>query len=304
LTWERIPDDPRFTDPVFPPIYGFTPDDVPCAGATSLVTVIESATTQLTASEEFWEAVNFLIGAIIGILSYLLPGIGTVIAAIVGALLVLLVNVGRAALIAGMTQAVYDQLLCIFYCWIEPDASFTEAGWLGARSQAQAEIADVAANVWISVVLTTLGPVGMTNGARVAPSNGDCSACSCEPCDEGSLYYYSGTEWVQAGYVGPNRVRAFSFHNTFTNSQSVSITWGPNGNPNFDCCTVRIAPDWEGVSDPRTPWAQETLCNGDKANHSYTWPNDWVCCAGIAFTRLSDTAFVMDFLVNPGEGCE
>jgi len=261
-TYEPLPDDPRWTDPVFPPITGAPGEDIACSGANSLVAVIREATIQVTANEGLWAAINTLIGIITGLIAWLVPGIGPIIAPIIGALAALLLNLGRQALIDGMTETVYDQLLCIFYCHILPDASFDQAGWLASAEEVHSEIADPASNIWISIMLRALGPVGMTNAARVLPTAADCSSCGCEPCSINQIwqYNYETEQWFKPQ---PESETTIVLTSTTGSAREVITIAFNQPYPTGDCCNIV---SWEQISGNQIFIVDEINCADEQTS--------------------------------------
>lgn len=186
-TWERVTNDPRFNAPIFPPLVGVPGPDLPCAGAKSGREVFRLLVDEIKANQGIWEAIAGFIAFLLSILAGFIPLVGTVITVLVTSLAMLLIQVGKAAFDTQMTPAVLDQFMCILFCNIGDDASFTEAQW----QQVKQDIVDQFGGIvepffWNNV--NTLGPAGLTNVCRVFPGlAGDCSACGCGECVDPSL---------------------------------------------------------------------------------------------------------------------
>ena len=301
-TWEPIPDDPRFTDPIYPPLVGVPVGELPCVGATSAAAVIKLATDQLIANEAAWATVIAIIETIASLVSLFLPGVGRIIAVVIGALAAALVALGRTALTAGMTQAVYDQLLCIFYCHIGDDASFTQGQWQAVKADIQTQIADAAANIWLYLFVNLLGPVGLTSAARALPTVADCSDCNCAPCSTADIFYRQGADWLPAVEIGVNLVRCFSTSNMpFSNEQYCFVRFG-EGLPD-DCCTLDLADGWTIPVNPKNPFGFETRCDGTQGGHAYPWPIAPTCVREVSFRSTENVPWSIDIEVFPEDGC-
>lgn len=198
LTWERLINDPRFNAPIFPPLVGPPGPDLPCAGAKSGREVFRLLVAEIKANQAIWEAVATFVASLLAFLGTMLPLIGTVVAVLVSTLAILLIAAGKAAFDAQMTDAVLDQFMCILFCNIGPDASFTEAQWQEVKQDIVDQFGGIVEPfLWNNV--NTLGPVGLTNICRVFPGlAGDCSACPCGACVDPQLVPGEPGENLQA----------------------------------------------------------------------------------------------------------
>lgn len=187
LTWFRVGTDERFNNPIFPPLVGPVVGTIPCAGAKSGTEAMRIVIEQFTNESLAWETILGLLTLLIGVLSVLLGPFGVAVTGVITALVWILYNFGKAAFVAHDWPAELDKYLCILFCNIEDDASFTEAGWQKVKADIVAQMAGIAETYFWNMV-NSLGPVGLTNAARIFPSlAGDCSQCDCGECTDPTL---------------------------------------------------------------------------------------------------------------------
>lgn len=182
-TWEeQRAGDTRFSNPTLPPIYGADGGEKRCRAANSIVTGIEAEKIETegryaggaTAADFVAGLVAFLVG-----LGVITGGISAVLAVITTAIAALLANITAAQFSGYFTGATWDALLCIVYCNMNDDASFSETQWQTIRQQVIADIGGGAGN-WIEKIILGMGTVGLTNMARQElPGTKDCDLCDC-----------------------------------------------------------------------------------------------------------------------------
>jgi len=175
-TWVTDPSlDDRFSGTIAPPIAGADGTEKACAAAASgeewvKQNLIESLETGATFAD--LNAAGVALIALLGV-----TGIGLLVAGFAAAIFV----AGVSAVQAAFTTEVWTQFRCILYCHIEPDGSFTTAGWQAVKTDILSDFTGV-----VSVILynwvNSVGPVGLTNSARSGfVATADCT--SCEPCE-------------------------------------------------------------------------------------------------------------------------
>lgn len=250
LTWFRVADDPRFNAPVFPPLVGPIVGTMECAGAKSATEALRLVLAEFKSNNQAWESVLGLITLLIGFLSAFLPVVGQIITAFVSAVLWVVFKIGQAAFVAYDFEPDLEVVLCILFCHIQEDASFNESGWQRVKQDVTDQLSGLG-ETFIWNWINSLGPVGLTNSARVFPSlAGDCSQCSCG-CDEpvlgaaGTLllerpdlgvgWWQVTTQWDGSVPPGPNGdfyaeilLPACCLHNAYT--YSPGLTNAPPGN--------------------------------------------------------------------------
>lgn len=184
LTWVRVRDDARFNGPIFPPLVGPVVGTVPCAGAKSATEAMRLEIELFKTTSASWESILGLITVLLGVLTALIGPAAVAIMGIITAFIFVLFNIGQAAFIAHDFTAALETYLCILFCNIEDDASFTEAGWQQVKQDIVDQL-DGLDEAWFWNHANALGPVGLTNSARLFPSlAGDCSQCTCGECVE------------------------------------------------------------------------------------------------------------------------
>jgi len=113
------------------------------------------------------------------------------------------ITLGIVEVSDAMTDDVYDQLTCIFFCHIGSDGSVTQM-------QYDAIVADVSANIGgigalaINYFLNVLGAVGLSNWGATGTTERTCDSCDCSTCytwlftesDGGWIPYLDRGDWV------------------------------------------------------------------------------------------------------------
>lgn len=179
-TWEDSPDnDPRNNSTQYPPIDGIDGDDKKCVAASGMVALIEEQIGNNLTDEMTRYTLQQLISDWVNVFIQTSNIFTALITIATNQIFALTIAVIRPAL----TEEVYEQLKCIFYCNMANDASFNNAQWSDVREQISDEIGGVA-GIFLEHLVYLLGSVGLTNLARsYGATEGDCSECDCpEPC--------------------------------------------------------------------------------------------------------------------------
>lgn len=185
-TWEELRDEPRFNAPVFPPLVGVPGPTLACAGAKSGREAARIFILRVGTSSDVFTAVSAALAFIISFISSFLPIFGTVAVILLSALALFLVALGQAAFNAVDWPTELDTYMCILFCHISGQASFSEAAWNSVKADINQQLTGIAHSVlwnWTNF----LGPVGLTNVCRAFPGlAGDCGSCACD-CDNPTL---------------------------------------------------------------------------------------------------------------------
>lgn len=178
-TWERIDEDVRFDGPIFPPLVGVPVGGVACAGAKSGREAFRLVRNRILSLGGSLEDIANVIAIILGALTVFLPLIGQVATLLLTALAILLITIGRAAFEAAITDATLEQFMCILFCHIRPDASFSESGWQAVKADVVQQMEGTVEGFYWNLT-NTLGPAGLTNACRAFPGlAGSCDSCPC-----------------------------------------------------------------------------------------------------------------------------
>jgi hypothetical protein len=175
-TWTDDPtEDPRNSSPTFPPMAGSDGDDKKCLAATGMVALIkEQVGDQLTDDMSRYTLGQLITDWVTTLIQSSNP-FQALLTIAANQIFALVISVLRAAL----TDTVYDLLLCIFYCHMEDNATFTQEDIDLIRSDIGDQIGGVA-TLFLQQLIFLLGPIGMTNLARAGgATTGDCSSCDC-----------------------------------------------------------------------------------------------------------------------------
>lgn len=195
LTWAPNPNqDPRTAiQYLYPPVVALDPR---CQSASNIVRFINNVIDDaLTAIAEGLDALSFAL-----ILLPLLVELGpfAILFDLILALAFTLMSAGATALSAAFTNEVYDALVCIFFCALEPDGSATTEDVEAIRAQIESEIGGLV-GVVMDAMLLLMGPNGVSNQGTLGDAPADCDACACGIC-EGAL----GGEGLGAWLLNPN----------------------------------------------------------------------------------------------------
>lgn len=167
--------DPRNSSPLFPPVPGDVSDEKRCIAAAGMALLVkEGVGDQLTEDMGRYSLAQLIEDWVTTVIQTSNPfqALINIVANQIFALLI-------SAVIAALTEEVYDLLMCAFYCNMEDDLSFTNGGWIAVREDISANIAGIA-GVFLEHLVFLLGKVGLTNLARSqAATEGDCGECDC-----------------------------------------------------------------------------------------------------------------------------
>lgn len=184
-TWQPDPSDPRISGNILPPPpWLTTPGTHECEGAAVATQNIHSLMDEILSSGA--TGLQALYEIISGLICIYSVGILCVAAELIAALALIITELTEAYIDGVLTDTVYDELLCIIYCHIEPDATFTESGWQAIKTDLDESSMSADAKFVLWQLINAFGPSGLTNLARLSVAvSADCSECpSCEPCTE------------------------------------------------------------------------------------------------------------------------
>jgi hypothetical protein len=251
VTWENADaTDPRFNSPVFAPLPGADGSTKRCKGANSVVAILKDEQAKSSAILDAATGLTALITAVAGYVAS--TGVGIVVGvviALMSAILTAIINAGETTFTASFGGTTWDDLLCILYCEMEDDGTFTVAGWESVVTQA-GDLANYPANEWLAHMIKVIGPVGLTNASLTGVA-GSMSCAGCE-CDEEWCYEFNfltddydfvatfGTWTLGQGWVGTTAgtgksifLRKAHAMTTFTHVE-IDVVYNPRGNLNFD----------------------------------------------------------------------
>ena len=100
-----------------------------------------------------------------------------------------LIDIGQANIAAAFTDAVYDDIRCIFSCYIDGSGQISQSNLDAAYDQIEAAHAGVVAST-IGELRFFFGDVAMSNAGVARDDTGDCSACPA--CDWIVEYDFTG----------------------------------------------------------------------------------------------------------------
>src|SRR6185503_14895828 len=186
LEWEvNSTDDPRFNGIIYPPIPGEDGSTKKCTAANSLVTTVkaeqEHQASLLSAGATFAEFVAGITQFLVGI-SVITGGVTAVIAVITTIIAAFVAGLVSSEFEDAFTTETWDDFLCIVFCAMEDDGSFTHAGYAQAMTKCITTIGGTAGS-WLQKMVITMGTVGLTNAARAGRAGSrSCDGCDCTDC--------------------------------------------------------------------------------------------------------------------------
>lgn len=199
ITWTPDPaNDPRASGVVFPGLPGSDGDTKRCSAANSAVGFFEDMQQQeydsLVANKTLAEIFALLVGILttLGIVTFgVAAAVGAIIAFVVG----LFARMIPEDFNSQFTNDTWSNLLCILYCEMADDGSFTQAQWQTVKSRVASEISGYAGN-WLTEHINLLGEVGLTNAARSNyPGARECDDCACTDCQ--FTITFDGVNWQE-----------------------------------------------------------------------------------------------------------
>lgn len=176
LTWQPDPDDTRFTQSLLPFVPLSIQADPACSVANGIVAGTRAFTTEILGAAN-WDTLATFVAAMLTVITTFVGPIGTFIAALISAVALLIFSLSRQAILDAMTDAVYDQLLCIIYCCMKPSTELNQVGWNCVKAKIATDISGIA-NPYLWNLVNILGPVPLTNIGRTLHNTSE----SCVPC--------------------------------------------------------------------------------------------------------------------------
>ena len=211
-TWYPDPTlDPRSSSVYRQPERGGT--DPKCDAAADMVATLTALIDTTIAGIGIVQTAN----AILGVITVFTPGIGWMIKLIL-AIVEALLAIGTTVIDAAFTQAVYDDLLCIFYQNIDGNGQMSDA-------QLADMYDDVAATQSATVQAvfghfsSLIGAVGWSNAGATGSTTGNCVLCACDdPCLEYDFEISNGDFVNVAQTIQGNNFPAVSTYDTYGGS--------------------------------------------------------------------------------------
>jgi hypothetical protein len=202
-TWEDAPaQDPRKSQPYYPP---FLPDgtiDDKCTYADSVVQLMKTQLVDLLETDMTYAQVLAIIATIFTtLMGALAPTvIGSIIVGIIGAVIVGIIQVGIPAFQAAMTSDVYNRFKCNLFAHMQSDGSFTQSDIDAIYAQVGTDETGLAM-LFLQGFVAAAGTVGLTNAARLGAGapDADCLSCECDDTCADFFSVYFGSEISSTG---------------------------------------------------------------------------------------------------------
>jgi len=204
-TWVDSPEgDPRYNPAyLLPPLTPYS--GIQCDGAARLTAQLKDTLDIFIASADAFQFATSLLAVIffpIGIVGWILDAILFVAN--------LLIDTGQSTISAAFTSGVYDDIQCIFSCYVDANGQISQSSLDAAYEQIKTAHAGTVATV-IDELRLIYGDVPMNNAIASRTDTGDCSGCaSCAWYVEfdfsaGSsdhFHVFADSSYIYGGYTG------------------------------------------------------------------------------------------------------
>jgi hypothetical protein len=194
-TWaDATTEDPRNTAPQLPPLGGANGTEKKCTAANNVLGQFKDGISTFEGyydtSATVVEFVTAVAGAICAFIFAPLA-VPIVVAAII-ALMSAVWNVGKTAYVAAFNDTVFGDLLCILFCHVGFDGTFTQEGLDAIRADISSHFDSIASGAFLAL-LNGVGVAGINTMARI-PTGSSASCDSCECVDSCGIMYWPGQE--------------------------------------------------------------------------------------------------------------
>jgi len=184
-TWsDATTEDPRTNAPQLPPIAGDDGDEKRCQAANNVLGQFKDG---IATFEGYFDTtatvVEFVTAVATAICTFIFAPLAVplVVSAII-ALMAAVWNAGKTAYTGAFDDTVYGKLLCILYCHVSPDGTFTSEALDAIRSRISADFDPIARDAFLAL-LNGVQVAGLNNMARIPTgSSASCDSCDCD-CD-------------------------------------------------------------------------------------------------------------------------
>ena len=171
--WKDAPEsDPR-TQTTLPPRIT---SDSRCDAAHSIVDALKNQISEILTAIDNGATAFTIAGLILGLFTFGVFGIFIALALFIADQML---AAGSGALEAALTEAVWDQLVCILYCNITSDGRIKKGSLPTIISDVNSQIGGLAATI-INAMLSLAGEGGLSNIAAKGTSTGTCPDCGCD----------------------------------------------------------------------------------------------------------------------------
>lgn len=239
MTWVDGSDfDPRYTSPQFPPIPGANGDAKKCSAANSVL-------VQIKDKVETWEGMlatagslaEFGLSAVTALVAGILGGPG--VAAFVFGVCITIIktcwDAGEEAYSAAFTESVFDDLLCIVYCHVASDGTFSDEAIAAILADCGTHFDSIPRDAFRSA-FTGWGVIGTTNAAALGGGGEDCDDCDCgDGCDNDWIVYPNTPNYF--GVMVEQTSTYMIVRTDVVNTNGIYYTY-LRTNPDEACCVI------------------------------------------------------------------
>lgn len=182
-TWQPDPaSDPRSSGVLFPPLPGDPSSALRCQAANSAVGFFEDLQDkehdQLVANSTIADMILATIAAL-SALGFIFAFVPAAVTALLAFVVGTFGHMIAEDFDESFTGSTWDTLLCVLYCNMSADGSFTEAAWQSVKNEARAMVGGYAGQ-WLFDHINLIGVVGLTNAGRASfPGTRSCDGCEC-----------------------------------------------------------------------------------------------------------------------------
>jgi hypothetical protein len=293
--WNVSPDDLSNISTQLPPLTGEDGDSKKCEAANNVIGALKEIQARWSGYIGVIESLTDFLAALLAEVIALLfvPQGNEGYEDIISRVIAKIYEVGKAifnttseAYDAMFTQSVWDNALCIVVCNVQPDGTFTDAGWAEIRSRFESEL-NVGGNTAgssLRCMVDVLGTIGLNNAASLhQQSQAPCDDCTCSNCS-------NLTEWqVIYGTIslqGPGHIRLQS--TTTPGGQSACRLANYTSGNMPHCCFVTV----DINSSPVTNTSYLPCGSGTPID---AFPPGGACCYDVSFSDAFNRPLTIDF---------
>lgn len=202
--WEvDTSDDVRFNSPTLPPLPGADGNDKKCEAANSIVTAFEDLYNQeldaITDATDLLQVVKTILFGLVA-LAIGLPvvGVPAFLVLLITTLVTFIISLPPEEFSDAFDEQVWQDFLCILFCEMGDDASFTEQQWEKVRERTLNEMPNVVTQRFFPGHLDLIGSAGLTNLGRTGYGGSRiCEECQCGDlnCGFSTNYTMNSDRW-------------------------------------------------------------------------------------------------------------
>lgn len=196
MTWTpATTEDPRNTAPQLPPLTGDDGNEKRCSAANNVLGQFKDGISTFSG---YFDTTTTVVGFATAVAGFIVAIIFAPFAVpiVVGAIIAFITafwSAGKTAYDAAFDDSVYGDLLCILYCHVQNDGTFTADDFSAIRADISSHFGSIARDAFLAL-LHGVSLAGLNNLAKIPTgSSASCDSCGCE-CATDIWSIFNGTE--------------------------------------------------------------------------------------------------------------